>query len=595
MARVKDLRRPNTLAGRRCSVGTVSRVNPRRRVFNGLLPIAGLVWILFSVGVSAAYDWENGPGYRRAKLQPFGAAKDGFTLLSGEQTGVRFTNSLSEQRALSSQILPSGSGVAAGDVDGDGWCDLYFCGLEGGNRLYRNLGGWRFEDITDRAGVRCPGQYSTGAVFADVDGDGDLDLLVNSIGGGTRLFLNDGKGRFQEATDRGLLRKYGATTMAFGDVDGNGTLDLYVADNNSPTALGDEPNTRFTLQVVEGKPTIIAVDGKPVAGTELMGRYGVSPFDNSIREYGEPDILYLNDGTGHFTPVLWTNGVFLDEEGKALSAAPRDLGLSVMFRDMNEDGAPDIYVCNDLFTPDRIWINDGHGRFRAMPRTAVRNSSAFSMGIDFADINRDGHDDFLVVDMLSRDHRQRIVQAAHMTPVTIRAGEKNERMQLKRNVLQLNRGDGTYAEIAHLSGLEASAWSWATLFLDVDLDGYEDALVAAGYDRDSMNGDVDAEIERRRAERKLSSEEIRNLGLLYPRVPSPIVAFRNLGDLRFKEVGREWGFDWVGVNQGICCADLDNDGDLDLIVNNLHDQEGLYRNEGTMPRVAVRLKGVGAN
>ena len=161
------------------------------------------------------------------------------------------------------------------------------------------------------------------------------------------------------------------------------------------------------------------------------------------------------------------------------------------------------------------------------------------MGIDFADINRDGHDDFLVVDMLSRDHRQRIVQAAHMTPVTIRAGEKNERMQLKRNVLQLNRGDGTYAEIAHLSGLEASAWSWATLFLDVDLDGYEDVLVAAGYDRDSMNGDVDAEIVRRRAKGNLSTKEIRNLGLLFPRVPSPIVAFRNLGDLRFKEIGSE--------------------------------------------------------
>jgi hypothetical protein len=170
--------------------------------------------------------------------------------------------------------------------------------------------------------------------------------------------------------------------------------------------------------------------------------------------------------------------------------------------------------------------------------TAIKTSSAFSMGIDFADINRDGHDDFLVVDMLSRDHRQRIVQAAHMTPATIRAGEKNERMQLKRNVLQLNRGDGTYAEIAQLSGLEASAWSWATLFLDVDLDGYEDVLVAAGYDRDSMNGDVSAEIERRRAKGNLSSDQIRNLGLLYPRIPSPIVAFRNCGDLRFKEVGR---------------------------------------------------------
>ena len=574
----------------------------RRRLsafVHGLKP--GFRWSLAVCGLAvvsaAAADlhWENGAGYRSAALSVPSEGRNGFTRVPGSVSGILFTNVLSTESGVRTQLRLAGSGAAAGDVDGDGWCDLYFCGMEGGNRLFRNLGAWRFEDITAQAGVRCAGQYSTGAVFADVDGDGDLDLLVNSIGGGTRLFLNDGKGHFQEATGRGLLRKHGATTMALGDVDGNGTLDLYVANNNSPTALGDEPNTRFTLQGVEGKPVIVAVDGKPVAGSELMGRYAVSPFDNSIREYGVADILYLNDGKGYFSPVSWTNGVFLDEEGKTLAAAPRDLGLSVMFRDMNEDGAPDIYVCNDLFTPDRIWLNDGRGRFRAMSMITVRNSSAFSMGVDFADLNRDGHDDFLVTDMLSRDHPQRMVQAAHMSPVVIRAGEKHERVQLKRNVLQLNRGDGTYAEIAQLSGLEASAWSWATLFLDVDLDGYEDVLVAAGYDRDSMNGDVDAEIERRRARGKLSSDEIRRLGLLYPRVPSPILAFRNRGDLRFQEAGREWGFEWVGVNQGLCCADLDNDGDLDVIVNNLHDEAGVYRNEGTNPRVAVRLKGTGAN
>jgi hypothetical protein len=151
-------------------------------------------------------------------------------------------------------------------------------------------------------------------------------------------------------------------------------------------------------------------------------------------------------------------------------------------------------------------------------------------------------------------------------------------MQLKRNVLQLNRGDGTYAESPTCAALRPGVVGRRCF--DVDLDGYEDVLVAAGYDRDSMNGDVDAEIERRRAKGNLSTKEIRNLGLLFPCVPSPIVAFRNLGDLRFKEIGREWGFDWVGVNQGICCADLDNDGDLDVIVNNLHDEAGVYRNEG---------------
>jgi hypothetical protein len=539
--------------------------------------------------------WEAGTGYRSAPLKVPRQGRAGFTLVPGTVSGILFTNTLARESGARSQLRLAGSGVAAGDVDGDGWCDLYFCGMEAGNRLYRNLGNWHFEDITDQAGVRCPGQFSTGAVLADVDGDGSLDLLVNSIGGGTRLFLNDGKGRFKEATDSGLLRKYGATTMTLGDVDGNGTLDLYVANNNSPTSLGDEPNTRFTIQVIDGKPTIAAVNGRPVAGTELMGHYGVSPFDHKIREFGQPDILYLNDGRGHFTAVSWTNGVFCDEDGQTLRAPPRDLGLSAMFRDMNEDGAPDIYVCNDLFTPDRIWLNDGWGRFRAMSTTAVRNSSAFSMGVDFADLNRDGHDDFLVVDMLSRTHAQRMVQVLGQLPVAIRSGEKDERMQIKRNVLQLNRGDGTYAEIAQLSGLEASEWSWATLFMDVDLDGYEDVLVAAGYDRDSMSGDMDAEIQKRRAAGHLSTEELRNLGLLYPPVPSPIIAFRNLGDLRFQDIGREWGFERTTVNQGICCADLDNDGDLDLIVNNLHDEAAIYRNECNQPRVAVSLKGDGAN
>jgi hypothetical protein len=571
-------------------------IHPRKLGFTNILAWLALVVLATALQFAAGQElhWEESSGYRSAALPAAREGRTGFSRVPGSISRILFTNVLSMESGARTQLRLAGSGVAAGDVDGDGWCDLYFCGMESGNRLYRNRGGRQFEDITDQAGVRCAGQYSTGAVLADVDGDGDLDLLVNSIGGGTRLFLNDGKGHFQEATEHGLLGKYGATTMTLGDVDGNGTLDLYVTDNNSPTALGDEPNTRFTIQVIDGKPVITAVDGKPIAG-ELAGRYEVSPFEHAIREHGQPDILYLNDGKGHFTPVSWTNGVFFDEEGNTLTAPPRDLGLSAMFRDMNGDGTPDLYVCNDLFTPDRVWLNDGQGHFRAMGRTPLRNSSAFSMGVDFADINRDGYDDFFVLDMLSRYHSQRMVQLLGQLPVTIRAGEKNERMQIKRNVLQLNRGDGTYAEIAQLSGLEASEWSWATVFLDVDLDGYEDLLVAAGYDRDSMSGDMDAEIQKRKSRANLSREEIRNLGLLYPRVHSPVVAFRNLGNLRFQDVSREWGFDRATVNQGICCADLDNDGDMDVIINNLHDEAGVYRNEGIKPRVAVRLKGSGAN
>src|SRR6185369_9952771 len=167
-----------------------------------------------------------------------------------------------------------------------------------------------------------------------------------------------------------------------------------------------------------------------------------------------------------------------------------------------------------------------------------------------------------------------------------------ERAQLKRNVLQLNRGDGTFAEIAHLSGLESSDWSWTAIFLDVDLDGYEDVLIPTGHDFDTQ----DADVQRRMDSRKSGTREQTAARLLeYPRLALPNLAFRNLGNLRFEECGREWGFDRAGVKQGICCADLDNDGDLDVITNDLNDQAGVYRNEGIRPRVAVRLKGAGAN
>src|SRR5437667_5829874 len=219
-----------------------------------------------------AGEAESGPGFRSRALKVPTTGKIGFAQIPGSITGITFTNRLSDAAAAANQIRMNGSGVAAGDVDGDGWCDLYFCSLEGGNRLYHNLGGWRFRDVTDQAGVRCAGQYSTGAVFADVDGDGDLDLLVNSIGGGTRLFLNDAKGNFQEATNPGLLRKLGAMTMALGDVDGDGTLDLYVA-NYATTKIEDRPNAKFGAKTVNGKPTIPSTDGGPTTCPELTNRY----------------------------------------------------------------------------------------------------------------------------------------------------------------------------------------------------------------------------------------------------------------------------------------------------------------------------------
>src|SRR6266853_6051406 len=226
------------------------------------------VSLAFSMAILAgglwAADWEPGEGCRSRALPVPASGKTFLQRLEPATTGIHFTNFLSEEKALENSLRTSGAGVAAGDVDGDGWCDLYFCGMQGRNALYRNLGNWRFEDVTASAGVACEGQHSTGAVFADVDGDGDLDLLVTSLGGGTRLFLNDGKGHFTEATDSGLFRRFGATSMAL-----------------------------------------------------------------------------------------------LDEDCKPLPRGQKDWGLSVMFRDLDGDGAPDIYICNDFWSPDRVWINDG--------------------------------------------------------------------------------------------------------------------------------------------------------------------------------------------------------------------------------------------
>ncbi|HXJ75948.1 MAG TPA: FG-GAP-like repeat-containing protein, partial [Candidatus Dormibacteraeota bacterium] len=183
-----------------------------------------------------AQQWTTNSGYRSRDLAVPTNGQTGFTLLAPAQTGVTFSNVLSDTSAARNRILENGSGVALGDVDGDGWCDIYFCRLEGPNVLYRNLGNWKFVDITARAGVGCDGQYSTGAVFADVDGDGDLDLLVNSIGGGTRLFFNDGHGQFKEQKNSGLNRTSGSTSLALADFDGDGDLDLYVTNYRTTTA-----------------------------------------------------------------------------------------------------------------------------------------------------------------------------------------------------------------------------------------------------------------------------------------------------------------------------------------------------------------------
>jgi hypothetical protein len=561
-----------------------------------------LPWLLaLTVQAGAlAQSWEAGPGCRFKPLNVPPGGKTGFTLLPPQQTGIQFTNSLPEPRYLASQILPNGSGVAAGDIDGDGRCDLFFCGLGGGSRLYRNLGNWQFEDVTDRAGVACPNLEATGAVFADIDGDGDLDLIVNSIAGGTLVFFNDGQGHFTRSPQI-LNPGRGGMSLALADTTGRGALDLYIANYRAATLM-DAPGTRFSINMINGKPAVTMINGRPPTDPEWTNRFlfkfqlgeaGRGKF--SHEELGEPDLFCLNDGKGRFEPVSWTGGAFLDEGGQPIAQPPFDWGLSVMFRDFAGHGYPDLYVCNDFLSPDRFWFNDGRGRFRAAPPFAIRHTSLSSMAMDVADLNRDGFDDIFVVDMLSREHRRRLVQRSLMRADITAAAQSGDRPQYQRNMLFLNRGDGTYAEIAQYAGLEASEWSWAPIFLDVDLDGYEDLLVSTGFERDNMNLDIQNRIRQAKSGRPLPTKEELLLRRMFPRLATGPLAFRNRGGFRFEEVGRQWGLNASTVSQGSCLADLDNDGDLDLIVNNLNDAAGIFRNDGSAPRLAVRLKGLPPN
>ncbi|MBK9137512.1 MAG: VCBS repeat-containing protein [Verrucomicrobia bacterium] len=565
-------------------------------------PVARIsAWLLgFAVGLATvrsaapALTWQHGEGYRWMELQVPAGGATGFRRTDPNANGVRFANQLATERGITNRNLLSGSGVALGDVDGDGWCDLYFCGLDGPNALYRNLGAWRFTNITDQAGVACAGQDSTGAVFADVDGDGDLDLLVHSLGNGVRIFRNDGSARFTEVTDAaGLRSTLGGMSLALADVDGDGDLDLYVV-NYRTTTIMDQPKTTFTMRPVNGQPVVAFVNGVSATEPHLTNRFVFSP-SGAVLELGEPDALYLNDGQGRFTPLSWTDGTFLDEDGRPLADAPRDWGLSVQMRDINGDRAPDIYVANDLFSPDHFWINDGRGRFRAIERLALRTTSVFSMGVDFGDLNRDGHVDFMIVDMLARGHKDRHTQVSQNKPAPTPIGVIDDRPQVWRNTLHLNRGDHTFAEIAFYAGVEASDWSWMPLFLDVDLDGYEDIIIPNGQMRDFQNVDMQMRIEEARAARQLTAEDIMQMVRLFPDFSTPSVIFRNRRDLTFEEMRGAWGLGEKGVSQGTACADLDNDGDLDLVMNKLGEPAGLYRNDSPAPRVAIRLRGLPPN
>lgn len=525
---------------------------------------------------SDAMVWEQHSGFRVARLGRASTGRSaGFSEIAPSKSGVTFTNQLDDQTVLKNQNLMLGSGVAAGDFDGDGWCDLYFCAITRSNRLYRNRGDWRFDDVTIEAGVALPGNISTGAVFADVDGDGDLDLLVSSLGHGVKLLRNEGAGKFRDSTaEAGLMARGGSTTLALGDVDGDGALDLYVCNYGAQAIV--KSGVGFQIATINRQPVI-------------QGPYAdrLRIVDGKLVELGEPPVLYLNEGRGKFSAVSWNTDRFRDENGKPLEA-PFDFGLSAQMRDVNGDGAPDIYVCNDFDTPDRFWINDGRGNFRLLPTLAQRSQSCASMGVDFADIDRDGHLDFFVAEMLAADRARRLWQKTAQPTVLHLPGTIDNRPEIGRNTLFHALGDGTFAEIANYAGVAASDWSWQGVFLDVDLDGFEDILVTNGHLFDVQ--DLDVPPPRSNARQDVHAELLAS-----PRLFTAKRLWRNRGDLTFEDCSALWKFDDRNICHGIALADLDNDGDLDVIGNRMNAPAWLLRNEASAARIAVRLQGAGSN
>ena len=337
--------------------------------------------------------WVEEEGYRWSELK-VEDGEAGFNRLSPSKTGVEFVNHLSGEQIAENRHRMHGSGVALGDIDGDGWTDIYLARLDGDNALYRNKGEWRFEDVTESSGVAAANRFATGVVFADIDGDEDLDLLVTAMDGPNAAFLNDGTGHFTESTEAiGFQAHQGSTSMAIADIDGDEDLDIYVA-NYKNKALRDSlpPNLIAWDRVVRktGEQTYdIHPDFKDdyylnIRGTKIL-RF----------ESAEEDFVFVNEGNGTFQRFRASTMFSSGKSAPLMSESGfRDWALAVRLQDFNGDGSPDLYVCNDFESPDYVMLNDGSGKFYPVSPLELRKTSNATMSVAFSDINHDGHTDF---------------------------------------------------------------------------------------------------------------------------------------------------------------------------------------------------------
>ena len=497
-----------------------------------------------------------------------------FTLMPSSFTGVTFENRVTDTREVNVFTYRNhynGGGVAIGDVSGDGRPDLILTSNERGPRLYLNLGDFRFRDVTEASGIGGNGSWTTGVTMADVNGDGRLDVYVCHAGSeaanrrANQLLINQGTGADSVPTFKDMAQTYGvedggyATQAAFLDYDRDGDLDLFVV-NNSPRAVSSFglKNTRNVRD--------------PLGGARL----------------------YRHDGT-HFTDVSAQAGIFSPEIA---------FGLGVAVGDVNRDGWSDVYVSNDFFERDYLYINAGNGTFTESLDREMPYSSYFSMGLDVADVNNDGWPDVYTTDMLPEDeYRLRTTSSFEGWNLYQAKVSNGYHYQFMRNMLQLNNGNGTFSDVGQMAGVARTDWSWSALMADLDLDGYKDIFVTNGLAKDVTSQDyVTSLANQTAADAVLKGERVDFLKLVNAMTSTRIsnYAFHNAGGTSFVNEAKAWGLDTPSFSNGAAYGDLDGDGSLDLVVNNVNDEAFVYRSNvrALMPDhhyLQLRLEGEGAN